>query len=319
MNTININNQITEYLNWCKNVADYTDQTLESKRYILTYFAKQIGIKCMSELTNEIFNKWKNEVLLKGIKEKRYTVNTCNTKIKNLKAFVKWLRECDVCQVPAQTPYMTLIKQNEEKIYTFYERGQISKVLEMATVREKAMISLLFESGMRLCEFQNIRLEDIDFDSKSIEIVGKGRKRARVFFTEDTKNYLINYINEAGLMYGYLWASRRNNDFPYTKDALRNHMKKPFARAGMERFAPHQLRHSFATDLIENGATIYETQKLLRHSSSSTTEIYVHNLQNTLGDVYSRLKRQGIYHEGSVYWRNPEKFDQPSVFHREKA
>lgn len=315
----NIDNQIAEYLNWCQNVADYTDQTLESKKYILTHFASQIGIKCMSKLTNEIFNNWKNEVLLKGIKEKRYTVNTCNTKIKNLKAFVKWLRECGVCQVPAQTPYMTLIRQNEERIYTFYERDQIGKVLEVATIRGKAMISLLFESGMRLCEFQNIRLEDIDFDSKSIEVIGKGRKRARVFFTEETRHHLINYINEAGLMYGFLWASRRNNEMPYTKDALRNHMKRPFAKLGMEKFAPHQLRHSFATDLIESGATIYETQKLLRHSSSSTTEIYVHNLQNTLGDVYSRLKRQGIYHQDGLYWKYPEKFDRTKVFYKEKA
>lgn len=314
-----VDEQIEKYLEWCENVADYTEQTLESKRYVLRHFVKQARIKCMSELTNEKFNEWKNGVLLRGVKERQYTVNTCNTKIKNLKAFVRWLRECGICAVPAQIPYMTLIKQNEEKIYTFYERKQIDGVLKNATVREKAMISLLFESGMRLCEFQNIRLEDIDFDSKSIEVVGKGRKRARVFFTEETRHYLINYINEAGLMHGFLWASRRNNDYPYTKDALRAHLRRPFARVGLEKFAPHQLRHSFATDLIESGATIYEAQKLLRHSSSATTEIYVHNLQNTLCDVYSRLKRQGIYHDESLYWQNQEKFNRSKVFYREKA
>lgn len=314
-----IYNQINQYLSWCENVADYTSQTLESKKYILTHFAGQIGVKCMSELTNEVFNRWKNEVLLRGLKEKRYTVNTCNTKIKNLKAFIKWLKECDICPVPAQTPYMTLIKHNEDKIYKFYERDEVAEVLAKATVRERAMISLLFESGMRLGEFQNIRLEDIDFDEKSIMVVGKGRKRARVFFTDETKNYLINYINEAGLTYGFLWTSERNGGMPYTRDALRTKMRTAFERVGIFGFTPHQLRHSFATDLIEHGATIYEAQKLLRHSSSATTEIYVHNLQNTLGDVYSRLKRQGVYHEGSLYWDHRGEFERSKVFYKEKA
>ena len=98
-------------------------------------------------------------------------------------------------------------------------------------------------------------------------------------------------------MFGYLWQSARNSYYPYTRDALRCKMRVAF-------------------DLIESGATIYEAQKLLRHGSSKTTETYVHNLQNTLSDVYSRLKNQGIYHKDSIYWSYKDNFKNQEVYYR---
>ena len=76
------------------------------------------------------------------------------------------------------------------------------------------------------------------------------------------------------------------------------------------------LKEKMIGDLIESGATIYETQKLLRHSSSKTTETYVHNLQNTLSDVYSRLKNQGIYYKDSIYWSYKDNFKNQEVYYR---
>lgn len=86
-------------------------------------------------------------------------------------------------------------------------------------------------------------------------------------------------------------------------------MREPFEKAGFYNFTPHQLRHSFATDLIENGATIFEVQKLLRHNSSRTTETYIHNLQNSLPETYARLKKQGIYNKHSIYWIYQDQFE----------
>ena len=314
-----IEEQIKNYLEWCKDVADMTEQTISSKSYILYRFARQTNIKNATQITNELFNNWKYGMLSGELTGKKHLPNTCNVRIRTVRAFVKWLEECDICKVPAQTPFMRLVRQTDEQEYTFYNRDQVKKVLDSATVTEKAMICLLFESGLRLTEFQNIKLEDIDFDEKSITVVGKGRKRGKVFFTSDCANYLVNYINEKNIMFGYLWQSERNGFFPYTRDALRYKMRQAFERAGFSGFAPHQLRHSFATDLIENGATIYEAQKLLRHNSSRTTETYIHNLQNSLGDVYSRLKRQGVYDKDSIYWTHRENFKNQEVYYKEKA
>lgn len=315
----NINNQLTAYLEWCESIADMTEQTLRSKKYNLLSFINQIDISDMEDFTNEVFNDWKHKMMAGLVSSRKYKINTCNTRIKVVRAFVKWLKDCDICRVPAQIPYMTLVKDCEEKNYTFYSREQVAEVIEKADFMEKAMICLLFESGLRLTEFQNIRLEDIDFDNNSISILGKGRKWGRVFFTEECKHYLINYINENNLMYGYLWASARNGYAPYTRDALRVKLKVPFERVGIYGFTPHQLRHSFATDLIESGATVFEAQKLLRHSSVTTTETYIHNLQNKLRDTYCRIKRQGIYNKDSLYWSHSSEFSKSQVFFKEKA
>lgn len=312
-----INQQISQYIDWCKTVADMTEQTIISKEYILYRFAKQTRISDMSEFTNEIFNNWKYGMLSGKLTGKIHKPSSCNIRIKTIRAFVRWLKDCDICNVPVKPPFLSTVRQAEEKNYTFYNREQIELVLSKADITEKAMICLMFESGLRLTEFQNIKLEDIDFDNNSIYVVGKGRKHAKVFFTSECSHYLINYINEKGLMFGYLWQSVRNDYYPYTRDALRCKMRVAFERVGFCGFTPHQLRHSFATDLIESGATIYEAQKLLRHSSSKTTETYIHNLQNTLSDVYSRLKNQGIYHKDSIYWSYKDNFKNQEVYYKE--
>lgn len=114
---------------------------------------------------------------------------------------------------------------------------------------------------------------------------------AYVYFTTGTGIELLNYIDERELLKSdYLWRSERNQGLPYTKKSLRKKLKREFQKFGYDNFHPHQLRHSFATDLVNNGASLQEVQHLLRHASINTTEIYVHNLQNSLGDIYKRLK-----------------------------
>ena len=281
-----LKNQIEQYLEWCVRVADYSPQTIESKRYILERFAGVMALRSMSGFDNEVYFDYKNMLA----NSPKISTSTANLHLKTLKVFAKWVSECGICVVPARMPYLTPIRAQEERERVWYSRGEIKEVLRRATVREKAMVSLLFESGMRIGEFQMVRLEDIDFDTRSINIVGKGRKRARVFFTAECAFYLMNYINEAGLMSGYLWASERNGSYPYTLDSLRRHLRTAFKRAGIEGVSPHQLRHSFATDLIESGATILQAQRLLRHNSVATTEVYIHELQETLRQTYRTIR-----------------------------
>lgn len=303
-----INKQIELYLDWCKFVADMTEQTISSKSYILWRFVAQTNIKNSFEITNELFNHWKNGMLSGSLTGLKHRPNTCNVRIRTVRAFVKWLKSCGV-PVPIQTPFMQLVRQNEDCSYIFYTREQIQKVLSMANSTQKAMISLMFESGLRLTEFQNIKIEDINFQESSITVIGKGRKHGKIFFTAEAKHFLLDYLFENQVSSGFLWQSVRNNYLPYTRDALRVKMREPFEKAGFYNFTPHQLRHSFATDLIENGATIFEVQKLLRHNSSRTTETYIHNLQNSLPETYARLKKQGIYNEHSIYWTHQNQFE----------
>lgn len=282
--------QVQEYLEWCKDVADMSEQTLISKKYTLGHFIKHTEVKSAEDFTNHQFILWRNGLLSGCLTGRKYCVNSVNVRIKIIRAFLKWAQEYYELKMNIKIPFLRLVRQEKIKDYIFYSKDQIDVVLSLANVKEKAMISLLFDTGMRIDEMRKIRIEDFDFDKQRVLILGKGRKYATVFFTKRTRNYIYNYINENNINYGFLFQSKRNDYQPYTKDALRVKMKKAFERAGFNNFTPHQLRHSFATDLIENGATILEVQKLLRHESVTTTETYVHNLQNSLQDVYNRLK-----------------------------
>lgn len=288
-------NQIEEYLEWCEEHRGMTEQTVSSKTYILYRLAKQTHIKDMANFTNKDAHLW-----IKGMRDGTLTgrihnPNTCNVRIRTLRAFIRWLNETDTCKVPAKLPYINLIKQ-EKSDKKFYTRREIEKVLDYSDTTQRAMISLMFESGLRLTEFQNVRISDIDFGSNKISILGKGQKYGTVYFTDEVRFYLRLHI-ELHELYpsDYLWRSERNGGLPYTRDALRSKMRQAFEKAGFSDFHPHALRHSFATDLVNNKASLQETQALLRHTKLETTEIYIHNLQFTLGDVYNRVKKEGKY------------------------
>ena len=290
--------QIDTYIQWCEDEADMTNQTVETKRYNLERFAKQAKVENISDLTPKIFKEWKRGMITGSLSGQKLAPATCNTRIRNLKAFLKWAEEMREVQINIRQPMLQTVRfaQNIEDV-TFYSREDIMRVCKSANKLEKLMIQLLFDSGMRISEFQSIRVGDINFSKGEIIILGKGRKLGRVYFSFNTGVDLQIYITKNRLLPSdYLWRSTVNNGLPYTKKTIRKKTKRAFARCGFKDFTPHQLRHSFATDLIERGATIQDAQHLLRHSSSKTTEIYIHNLQNKINDTYRKLHNEEIYY-----------------------
>ena len=187
---------------------------------------------------------------------------------------------------------------NKTPDYIFYRENEIKYVLKSSPEFEKLSIALLFESGLRISEFRNIKVGDIDFEKGRIAIIGKGRKFGYVYFSFRTSLKLENYIAKNGLFdHDFLWRSPASaSGQPLTVKAIRKRLKRQFERCGFKNFHPHQLRHSFATNLAERGADIYEIQQLLRHADIRTTQIYLHHLQNKLGNSYRRIFNEEIYY-----------------------
>lgn len=258
-----IDKQINLYIDWCKLDAGFTPATIETKRYNLLKFKKQTRITDISEFSSQKFTAWKMAMLTGEFGGIKYTPQTCNNRIKTVITFVKWCKDMGI-KTSIKTPLMTTFRSPEDvRDYTYYSKNQVLEVAKNANLEHRTMILVL----------------------------GKGRKMAYVYFTTGTGIELLNYIDERELLKSdYLWRSERNQGLPYTKKSLRLKLKREFKKFGYDNFHPHQLRHSFATDLVNNGASLQEVQHLLRHASINTTEIYVHNLQNSLGDIYKRLK-----------------------------
>lgn len=280
-----IDNQVEEYLNYCLYNRRMTEQTMHSKVYILKKFAVQGGVSDMQHFTNKHFNAWVEMQLKSGVSGR-----TVNTRASHLIAFSKYLRDMDY-DVQLRISLIHKVKEDPPR-RNFFTREQIEMVKKFAHPMELILLSLDFDSGLRLSELTNLRLENIK--DREIRIVGKGRKARQTFITEDTRALLDRWIVRQGIT-DYMFPSPMyKSSHPYSTDEIRVIMRKPFKRAGVEGFYPHAIRHSFGTDLQRNNAPLMAIQSFLGHSSVATTEKYLHGLDTQLEDTYDQYKNAPI-------------------------
>lgn len=160
-------------------------------------------------------------------------------------------------------------------------------------MRNKVMFTVLYSSGLRISELLNLKVNDIDFETRTMRIRGKGDKDRIVLFDENCKNLLEEYI------------PLRNPDNPllvYNKNGeklssryVEMLIKKYAKRAGIKKkVTPHVLRHSFATHLLKHGVDIRIIQQLLGHASLSTTQIYTSVDMETVKDIYDKARGDEI-------------------------
>lgn len=157
--------------------------------------------------------------------------------------------------------------------------------------RNKAMLELLYATGMRISELINLELANIDFDESIVRIMGKGSKERIVPMSDTASKYLKDYI----LNYRKYLIKNTNNYIFLNRDGNRisrqgffKILKKMAKSSGIEKdISPHILRHSFATHLLNNGADIRVIQELLGHENLETTEIYSHISNKKIEDDYN--------------------------------
>ena len=159
---------------------------------------------------------------------------------------------------------------------------------------------LFFTSGMRLEEMTNLTLRDIDFNEKSIKVLGKGGKERYANFDAKTEKLLVEYLKLIK-KYPLLKSNLDNNLFvdKEEKSLSRNKIQyivmNNLKGLSVSSFGPHTLRHSFATHLINEGVSISAIQSLLGHSKLSSTQIYTHvsldKLQSTISKAHPRGKK----------------------------
>ena len=165
--------------------------------------------------------------------------------------------------------------------------------------RNAAIIELLYASGVRVSELVSIKVRDIDFYNKNIKIFGKGSKERYVIFGEYCEEKLKKYLKDAREQL------RNNKDIDYlflNKDGeklsdrfVRNIIKKIVTDQAISKgISPHTFRHTFATDMLNNGADLMTVKELLGHSSLSTTSIDTHITSERLKEVYKKAHPRAI-------------------------
>lgn len=184
----------------------------------------------------------------------------------------------------------------EKKLPDYLTVEEVNKLLDFPLnnaydFRNKAMLELLYATGIRVSELINLRISDIDFTNDYIRIIGKGSKERIVPFNDISKKYLILYIND----YRPILLKRKTNEFLFINNLSNQISRQGFFKILKEicfkqginkNVSPHTLRHSFATHLLNNGADLRIIQELLGHSDLSTTQIYTEVLNEKLKKDY---------------------------------
>ncbi|MGQ9473400.1 MAG: tyrosine-type recombinase/integrase, partial [Candidatus Caldatribacteriaceae bacterium] len=161
-------------------------------------------------------------------------------------------------------------------------------------LRDKAILELLYASGLRVSELVFLTFSHLDLKNQIIRLWGKGFKERVVPFGEEAKDALVEYLEKGrpfllkGAWSNYLFVGDSSGR-PLTRQNVWNLVKRYARKAGVvKRITPHTFRHTFATHLLENGADLRIVQEFLGHSDIATTQIYTHVNRRILQEVYEK-------------------------------
>lgn len=167
------------------------------------------------------------------------------------------------------------ISKVENTIKEEYSPKEIEQLKDVSNIRDNALIEFLLTTGCRVSEVENIKLKDIDFETKTCVVMGKGKKERRVFISDKSLYHIQKYIKEYDIKENEnLFISMRKNRNKMTKNTIEATLKRLGKKSNVEKVYPHRFRRTFATNLINKGVPIQEVKQLLGHKKIETTMIY---------------------------------------------
>lgn len=218
-----------------------------------------------------------------------------------LRGFLRYLSNRDIDSLSPDK--ITLPKVSRKQV-TFLYRDEITRLLaEIDTsteqgLRDRAIIELLFSSGLRVSELVGLNRDNINLKRREFMVRGKGQKDRPVFISQAAADHINNYLETRTDSLPALFISYSRNVSPETTGDYRRltarsvqRMLSQYTRlAGITKHvSPHTMRHSYATDLLMNGADIRSVQSMLGHSNISTTQVYTHVTDEHLRDTYEQF------------------------------
>jgi tyrosine recombinase XerC/tyrosine recombinase XerD len=275
------------YLKIEKNVSNHTiiNYTIDLKSFAI--FLGEADVDSVDHLALRRF--------LAELRGKNYSKRTIARKLASLRSFFKFLyREGHIKSNP-----ITAISSPklDKKLPKFLDIGKVTKLIlspDVSTtsgLRDRAILETLYSCGIRVSELVGLDIDDIDFISGVIKVLGKGRKE-RVVPIGDTALAAIRKYTELKLQARAkgkraLFLNSRGGRL-CDRSVRRVIDKHIHACSADEKISPHSLRHSFATHLLDNGADLRSVQELLGHMNLSTTQIYTHVTMERLKNVYDK-------------------------------
>ena len=295
-----ISSLITDFLEYMeieKGRAPASTKNYDHYLKHFAYFARENEVVEPEEITQNLVTRYR---LYSNRQAKPISKKTQNYYLIALRSFLKYLARRDIATLEANKIELAKIDEQQITYLAEEEMDRLFSKPDITTiqgVRDKAILHLLFSTGLRVSEICNLKIKDINLKQDEFSIKGKGGKVRVVFLDENAKESLDKYLKSRRDESDYLFISygHKNTDDGklitedgnITPRSVQRMIKKYAAAGGItKQISPHTLRHSFATDLLRSGADIRAVQTLLGHSSITTTQIYTHVTDQHLKEVH---------------------------------
>ena len=311
----NIKTLLIEFLEHLEIELNRSPKTVENYHRCLRYFLNWAGIKNPGDIDSGLVKKYRIHLNRRQDAKENYLKQaTQNNYVIALRGFLKYLAKQDIETLSAEK---VEIGKSSRREVEFLEPEEVDRLLNSAdgtdlkSLRDRAILELLFSAGLRVSELVNINRDKINLADQKFNIKGKGGKIRIVFMSDTAKETIRKYLKERSDIDPALFvrlsgfarsgiakssstkSTKSSEDKRLTSRSIQRIVKKCATKAGIIKDVhPHTLRHTFATDLLANGADIRSVQEMLGHSSITTTQIYTHITNRRLGEVYQKFHRK---------------------------
>ncbi|KKW33421.1 MAG: Tyrosine recombinase XerC [Parcubacteria group bacterium GW2011_GWA1_53_13] len=278
----------TQFLEYLEIEKGRSVKTVENYDRYLTRYLAFSNSTSPSKITEQSVREFRIHLNRQAGTSGTMKHKTQNYYMISLRAFLKFLRKRDIESLNPERIELAKVGQRDLDLITADELNRLINGPKgdssLAGLRDRAILELFFSTGLRVSELCALN-RDLDLSRDEFSVRGKGEKIRVVFLSDDAKDAIKAYEKKRGDVEEALFISTSNTRL--TPRSIERIVKRYAIKAGITRkVTPHVIRHSFATDLLENGADLRSVQALLGHANIATTQVYTHITDKHLREVH---------------------------------
>lgn len=294
----------TDFLEYLEIEQNRSQKTIQNYDHYLTRLIDFAGDIEVKDIDAELIRKWRLWLNRLGTNTSDELGKT--TQNYHLIALRSFLKYCAKRDIPALTADKVELARTRRKQVTFLSEDELKRLFSepdastLAGLRDRAILELLFSSGLRVSELVGLDRDHINLKRREFMVRGKGQKDRPIFISPEAANWVEQYLQQRQdtakplfVRYsGVKQVDRSGNFSRLTARSIQRLVARYALLAGITKHvSPHTLRHSFATDLLMNGADLRSVQAMLGHSNIATTQIYTHVTDPHLRAVHEKYHR----------------------------
>lgn len=297
---------VTDYLEYLEIEQNRSQKTIGNYHHYLTRLSDFAGEIKVADIDQELIRKWRLWLnRLGSYHSEELSKTTQNYHLIALRNFLKYCAKRDIKALAPEKIELAKVRRPQ---VTFLNEQEMERLLSAPNIetigglRDRAILELLYSSGLRVSELVGLNKEHINLKRREFMVRGKGQKDRPIFISQESADWIEKYLNKRSDSLPALFvrvgnspqlASTSGNYMRLTPRSVQRMVQKYAVLVGITKHvSPHTLRHSFATDLIMNGADIRSVQAMLGHSNIATTQVYTHITDPHLKSVHENFHRK---------------------------